>query len=129
MAKLFVALSMILIIGCFSCFAQVETGKAKLIQVKPSYQAAAYSPQGNRAADVDDPNGPTPREQMYVFWLLGKILSYPIDSAEAFIQNRLARPPDKTGPEAQPKVADPFDAVSLRDIPPAPPALGAQASD
>lgn len=101
-------------------------GESKLIQVKPSYSESSYQP----SEQVQGETGysyipPTPRDQMYVFWILGKMLSYPIDKVEDFISSRL-RSRETPKPVAAPAVAtskpNPFDSVNFREIPPAPPA-------
>ncbi|MDQ1238609.1 MAG: hypothetical protein QG577_794 [Thermodesulfobacteriota bacterium] len=96
-----------------------------LIPVKPSYTDAAYTPQ--KEAGVQDTETfatPTPRDQMYVFWVLGKMLSYPIDKAESFIVSKLKRGADPAvvKPASAPSQPNPFQSVNWREIPPAPPA-------
>ena len=101
-------------------------GESKLIQVKSSYSESSYQP----SEQVQGETGysytpPTPRDQMYVFWILGKMLSYPIDKVEDFISSRL-RSRETPKPVAAPAVAtskpNPFDSVNFREIPPVPPA-------
>jgi hypothetical protein len=62
---------------------------------------------------------------MYVFWILGKILSYPVDQAESYMSALIRRL--RTGPAGTPASAssgpNPFDTIESREIPPAPPAL------
>lgn len=117
-------------------FGEAQQSPGGLIQVKPSYQEATYIPQQNagQAAPVTPgPPPPSPRDQLYVFWLVGKILSYPVDKVEAFIASKLQ---DFQKPALQPasapasdvKAINPFDAVDTSEIPPAPPALGGAAS-
>jgi len=103
------------------CFA--EPAEKKLIPVRPSYQEAAYVPQKAEAED----DLPTPRDQMYVFWILGKVLSYPIDKAEeyvdSFIRNRRIKAVPASSP-AQATGSNPFSSANWKEIPPAPPATG-----
>jgi hypothetical protein len=70
------------------------------------------------------PRTPTPREQMYVFWILGKVLSYPVDKVESYVNDLLKKP--LPGPVVKPASAtpgyNPFEARSFSEIPPAPPA-------
>jgi|UniRef100_A0A7C4AQ70 hypothetical protein len=102
------------------CFA--ESG---LIPVKPSYTEAAFTP--SKATDPTDSEAvptPSPRDQMYVFWVLGKMLSYPVDKVESFVLSKLKRNNDAVaatpaGASSQP---NPFQSVNWREIPPAPPA-------
>lgn len=106
--------------------ASTSFAEGKLIQVKPSYTESNYQPselvQGETGYLYTAPN---PRDQMYVFWILGKMLSYPIDKIEDFVSSRL-RPQESPKPVAAPAVAtsrpNPFDSVNLKEIPPAPPA-------
>lgn len=102
-----------------------QSADQQLIPVKPSYSEASYSPQQERqqgSAEVSPM--PTPRDQMYVFWLLGKALSYPIDKAEALIMNTLKKRPSDVVPvpAAASSKPSPFASVNWREIPPAPPA-------
>jgi|GEM_PF-1809981 len=96
-----------------------------LIPVKPSYTEAAYTP--SKATEVTDSEAtatPSPRDQMYVFWILGKMLSYPVDKVESFVLSKLKRNNDSAlpapaGVSSQP---NPFQSINWREIPPAPPA-------
>jgi len=94
-----------------------------LIPVKPSYTDAAYTPQ-KEASLQDAEAAPTPRDQMYVFWVLGKMLSYPIDKAESFILSKLKKgaEPAVATPAGASSQPNPFHSVNWREIPPAPPA-------
>ncbi len=96
-----------------------------LIPVKPSYTEAAYTP-SNTTEQMNSAAVPTPspRDQMYVFWILGKMLSYPVDKVESFILSKLKRNSDSAvatpaGASSQP---NPFQSINWREIPPAPPA-------
>jgi hypothetical protein len=63
---------------------------------------------------------PSAKQQMYVFWLLGKMISYPIDKAEAFVRTQMEKPFFR--PASSPGPAqDPFIALERGEIPPAPP--------
>ena len=112
------------------CLAQTASSGKKLIPVKPSYHEATYVPQAEEpAADPTVPAPPTPREQMYVFWILGKMLSYPIDKAEAYISNSFKKK-EKPRVEGAPTPAtatsaqNPFSSVNWSEIPPSPPVSG-----
>lgn len=102
------------------CFA--ESG---LIPVKPRYTEAAYTPsKGTEPTDSEGAPTPSPRDQMYVFWILGKMLSYPVDKIESFVLSKLKRTDDSVeatpaGASSQP---NPFQSINWREIPPAPPA-------
>ena len=102
----------------------------KLIAVKPAYDQASNTPQNsepapNLQAQYDDP---APRDQLYVFWLLGRLISYPIDKVESYVTKKLY-PADR--PKAVPAAASasgsvpsPFESINRREIPPAPPVEG-----
>jgi hypothetical protein len=96
-----------------------------LIPVRPSYEEAVAEPSSQ--ADENDvyPRPATPAEQLYVFWFLGKVLSYPVDTLEAYISKVRADWQSKPEPTAVPAAAavgpNPFDTRRLGQIPPAPP--------
>jgi hypothetical protein len=98
---------------------QPEEGK--LIPVKPSFNDSPSGPPAPQ--DPYAQAAPTPREQMYVFWILGKVLSYPIDTAESYLsswwQRRQAAP--LVQPASAPPAPNPFDTIDSRQIPPAAP--------
>ncbi|MGB6063198.1 MAG: hypothetical protein WBG50_00200 [Desulfomonilaceae bacterium] len=106
--------------------AQAEETHKNLITVKPSYHEATYVPQQDQSVvDPTMPPPPTPREQMYVFWILGKMLSYPIDKAESYIYSFVNRPKAKAqAPATTSTTPNPFASVSWSEIPPAPPVSG-----
>lgn len=101
------------------CFAADPT----LIRVKPSYQEASYAPNKAAADKSADLDAPSPREQMYVFWVLGKALSYPLDAVEQFIAQKRAEWKQRPAAIEPVAVPDPFEGIETREIPPAPPAL------
>ncbi|MFH0825781.1 MAG: hypothetical protein V2B18_23750 [Pseudomonadota bacterium] len=112
-------------------FGQAAHDDRKLIPVKPVYQEASYAPQ-EPAAVVNDPAesniAPRPRDQMYFFWILGRVITYPIDKVEDFIRNRKQAVAAKPEPVVQTApVSNPFDGIEFREIPPAPPALAGAA--
>ena len=107
-----------------ACFGQAGKTQNNLIQVKPEYdESIAGTPQGN----TDDSGLPKPSDQLYVFWYLGKIISYPIDTAEAYITSYIARLRQPAQPVAVPAsstpLSNPFDSVKWKAIPPAPPVV------
>jgi hypothetical protein len=109
--------------------AQAETAGKKLIPVKPSYHEATYVPPAERpTVDPNMPPPPTPREQMYVFWILGKMLSYPIDKAESYVYSFTKKTKPKVDGAPTPATAaatpNPFSSVNWSEIPPSPPASG-----
>lgn len=104
----------------------VSFGESKLIPVKPSYSESSYKPSEEIQGETGySYTAPSPRDQMYIFWILGKMLSYPVDKVEDFISSRL-RSRESPKPVVAPAVAthrpNPFDSVNFREIPPAPPA-------
>jgi hypothetical protein len=129
MSKALLTAFLILLWTASLCLAQAENAGKKLIQVKPGYHEATYVPQAEQpAADPTMPPPPTPREQMYVFWILGKMLSYPIDKAESYVYSFAKK--SKPQPDGAPIPAtatatpNPFSSVNWSEIPPAPPASG-----
>jgi hypothetical protein len=110
--------TLIILWAVSACFA--EPAEKKLIPVYPSYHEAAYVPQ--KAEVVDDL--PTPRDQMYVFWILGRVLSFPFDKAEGYIESFKNSRKVKAVPAAAPaqsKAPNPFAFSNWKEIPPAPP--------
>ncbi len=92
----------------------------KLIPVQPGYQQAAYAPgKGPDAKRMLSDREPTPSDQMYVFYYLGKALSYPIDKVESAIFGSKEK---KKKTKVAAPVIDPFEAAKLKQVPPAPPA-------
>ncbi|MBM4328716.1 MAG: hypothetical protein FJ118_16305 [Deltaproteobacteria bacterium] len=72
---------------------------------------------------------PTPREQMYVFWLMGRAISYPLDRAESYLKKLSEKATFKQITVKSTPPPNPFDRLDVSEIPPAPPALhGAAAS-
>lgn len=105
--------------GASACFAQ--SAEKKLIPVHPSYQEAAYTAQ----SEIGAYDLPSPRDQMYVFWILGRVLSYPFDKAESLIDSWKQKRKAPPVPAAVPATAsgpNPFASVNWEQIPPAPPA-------
>lgn len=124
MAKTFLLLLPIMLLTASVCFGQAQKEEKKLIQVKPSYHEASYVPHaGDQGPGPVFPAPPTPREQMYIFWILGKMLSFPIDKTESFIRDRLTRSSKgaETAPAAASSSPNPFNSVNWKEIPPAPP--------
>ncbi len=121
MAKISLFTILIALLTISPCLAQA-TGK-KLIPVVPSYHEAAYVPQKDEVVD----ELPSPRDQMYVFWILGRVLSYPFDKAEAYIDSIKNKPKVQAVPATAPAAVtapNPFLSVNWKEIPPAPPATG-----
>ncbi|MBI5251313.1 MAG: hypothetical protein HY912_17630 [Desulfomonile tiedjei] len=120
MAKTYLIVIMTVLCAASTGFAQ--TADKKLIRVYPSYHEAAYVPQEEVADEL-----PSPRDQMYVFWILGRVLSYPFDKAEGYIDSIRSKRKLQVVPAAAPAQAtapNPFVSVNWREIPPAPPATG-----
>lgn len=118
-------LALAVITTSVSYLASAETKNSNLIPVKPSYSEASYTPQNQQNSENQGfiPS-PTPRDQLYIFWLLGKALSYPVDKAEAYIMSKLRKSPQEgvPTPAAATSGPNPFTSVNWREIPPAPPA-------
>ncbi len=100
---------------------QSDSREGPLIPVLPRYQEAVYGPQ-NQGADpfsgYQPYAPPNPKDQLYVFWFLGQIISYPVDRAEALIARLRKRNTSAAGPAYE---FNPFESASTRHIPPAPP--------
>lgn len=88
----------------------------------PVTSAADETPSRQQQARTSDtPEAPTPAEQMYVFWYLGRAISYPVDAVEAYIKSWLTAPKPVAVPASASSASNPFDSVKWRAIPPAPP--------
>ncbi len=127
MKKAILVLSILTLVFLFAIYSAAENRSPKLIAVKPAVTQTSQQPQNiEPAAGL---NGqypdPTPRDQLYVFWLFGKIISYPIDKVESYISRKLYSvekpqlvPAAASAPSAS---SSPFDSLNRREIPPAPP--------
>jgi len=107
---------------CAVALSQAEDQRRNLVPVKPAAEVDAQAAQPARPA-AGGLGQPTAADQLYVFWALGKLISYPFDAADSYIQRyREGSDSDaKAIPAAAPGAANPFDAVKLGQIPPAPP--------
>lgn len=127
MAKTTVMLVISALFVTATCVCQADQAEKKLIPVRPAYaDTSVHSPAPAPAAlDPQSPPLPSPRDQMYVFWLVGQILSYPIDKAESFVRAGLRNIGSKpvVKPAAAPADDNPFEKVRMSEIPPAPPIL------
>ncbi|MBI5570325.1 MAG: hypothetical protein HY914_10310 [Desulfomonile tiedjei] len=106
---------------CAVLSSQAEDQRRNLVPAKRAAEIDAQAVQQARPATA---NGqPTAADQLYVFWALGKLISYPFDAADAYIQRyREGSDSDaRAVPAAAPGASNPFDAVKLGQIPPAPP--------
>jgi hypothetical protein len=65
---------------------------------------------------------------MYVFWILGKVLSYPVDQLESFIRRQRNKPEVTPIKASAPSSYNPFKEIEGREIPPAPPVINGPAS-
>ncbi len=113
MAKTSLIVVLSILCGTAACFAQ--SAEKKLIPVRPSYQEAAYTAQSESAAD----ELPSPRDQMYVFWILGRVLSYPFDKAESLIDSWKQKRKAPSAPAAVPAAASgpkPFTSATWEQI-------------
>ncbi len=118
MVRIVVVAALVCMLSASVCISAEKDSNEELIPVRPSYQEAAYTP----GADAEY-TGPKPKDQMYVFWLLGRIISYPVDQAESYVRGLISGPTVK--PAAAPRPPDPFADVDKREIPPAPPVKSA----
>lgn len=104
------SLMVIALCGALPLLAGAAEGK--LIPVRPAYAEAP--------ADPEAPPTPSPKQQMYIFWLLGKMISFPIDKAESFVRGQIERPFFR--PASSPAAEnDPFASLDRGEVPPAPP--------
>ena len=108
-----------------ACFDQAAIAAEQLIPVKPGYAEAtpeSQAPKGGTESQALPE--PTPRDQMYLFWILGKIISYPVDKAESFVTGQIKRFQNRpvVTPASAPASSNPFESINWREIPPAPPA-------
>ena len=126
MKKAIFLCSTVILIASFSLNSLAESKSPKLIVVKPAYSQSANEKQNEGPVNTDAQYAnPSPREQLYLFWLLGKIISYPIDNIESYVTKKLYSVEiPKLVPAAatntRPSVS-PFDSLNRREIPPAPP--------
>ena len=126
MMKIVLVMALALVLGAAPVFGQPEKADKDLIKVFPSYQEASYVP--SRSGETGPTNTisqPSPKDQMYVFWFLGRALSYPVDKVESLVSNWRAKRAEKAiaTPASSSGVPNPFDSVKWREIPPAPPAV------
>ncbi len=100
-----------------------QSGKSdkNLVPVKPAADESVVGQQGGSTTSPYAPDAPTPQEQMYVFWYLGKIISYPVDTVEAYIRKWREAPKPVAVPASGSPKANPFESVKWNVIPPAPP--------
>ena len=129
MTRICLIVSACLILSSLAFLAGPAHPDDRLIRVKPSYQEASYSGRTPQMVEgFSETRAPSPREQMYVFWILGKVLSYPIDQLESFInqqRNKAVVTPIKASASSS---YNPFKEIEGREIPPAPPVINGPAS-
>ncbi len=123
--------ALLIIITCVWGLSCANAEEQKLIRVTiSSHEAVVVEPSKAMTSKAVSARPPTPREQMYVFWVLGKVLSYPVDKVESYV-TRMFKGPFPT-PVVKPASAtagyNPFEARSFSEIPPAPPARGGAAA-
>ncbi len=104
-------------------FAQAEPPNNNLISAKPAYLEATHVPSADTNPDPLYPPPPTPSEQMYVFWVVGKILSFPVDTVESYVTKLRGEWRTKAVPAAAPAQPNPFETRHIGQIPPAPPVV------
>lgn len=127
MAKIIAVLALTLLLAVSVCFGQSQNSEKKLIQVKPDYSEVVPEPQPQAQIDPYAPPPPRPRDQLYVFWILGRLINYPIDKVESYIYKiRSERKRDGTPvPASAGSDRNPFNSLNWREIPPAAPISGA----
>ena len=119
MARTFTILLFAVLWLATAAFGQPGKPEKNLIPVRP---AAEESGSGQQQARANvSPDAPAPAEQMYVFWYLGKIISYPVDTVEGYIRSWMAAPKPVAVPASGSSASNPFDSVKWKAIPPAPP--------
>ena len=121
MTRVFALSLMVTLLVAAAAFGQAEKDAGSLVPVEPVYNERVP----DTPTQQSQPNSavfpsPSPRDQLYVFWFLGKVLSYPVDRLEAYIHSKLNQP--KAVPASATSTSNPFDSVNWREIPPAPPA-------
>jgi hypothetical protein len=125
MVRIVPALLLAIIWLATACFGQTGTAHNNLIPVKPGFESSTSAPPPTNSGGQELPR---PADQLYVFWYLGQIISYPIDTAEAYIRSYIGKLREPTQPTAvpasSPPLPNPFDSVKWRSIPPAPPVAG-----
>lgn len=108
-----------------TCLAEPSNKPANLIPVRAP-EAESPSAVAEEQQPSLDPNAavkPSPSEQMYVFWLVGKMLSYPVDTMEAYVRDFMKRSQPKVVP-ASAGPDNPFENRDWSQIPPTPPVTG-----
>ncbi len=124
MKKVLLIFSTLTLMFFVTGYSRAENKSPKLIPVKPAYNEASYAPQNSGPAPTLDGQyaaDPAPRDQLYVFWLLGKIISYPIDKVESYVSRKLYSVGKPQVVPAAASASSPFDSINRREIPPAPP--------
>ncbi len=107
------------------CLVGAQAPHGKLIPVQRAEQPEPQVQE--EAPDQAATSGyalPAPKDQLYVFWVLGRILSFPVDLAESIIRKRRSHAQHKEGSAVQassPVNGNPFENLNWREIPPAPP--------
>jgi hypothetical protein len=130
MVRICAAMLVIMALGPVLSLSADEPAK-KLIAVRPNFHEAENVPDGRQAVDFEsEQRFPTPREQMYVFWLVGRVLSYPVDKAESAVRGWLEKRKGRAAnaPAQLEDGRNPFDSVDFGALPPAAPALAGAAA-
>ena len=129
MSKINVQAVFAITVVCCLCTVYAMGNDSGLIRVTPSHHEALSAPNTNKPDGASNVLGPpTPREQMYVFWILGKALSYPVDRIESYVLHKLKRSSKKQAPINLSSVPNPFEAADMSQIPPAPPVTAGAAA-
>ena len=118
---LMVFLASLLIV--FAEVALADSARTNLIPARPQYMEAAHVPSGDLKKTQFNPPAPTPSEQLYVFWILGKLISYPVDAMESYVASLREQWRAKPVPAAASSAPNPFEERRFGQVPPAPPVV------
>jgi hypothetical protein len=129
LAVLMAAVLTVALVGLAAADPRNTKADGNLVRI-PAPQDETTDAYGQPApADPMNPPLPTPADQMYVFWFVGKVISYPVDIAESYVSQAWDRWNKKPVMVPASAPADnPFTAIERGQIPPAPPVVGSSAS-
>ncbi len=115
-----VILGLAIILAAGQALGRNNSDEGPLIPVLPGYQEASYEGP-DPVSENAEPTPPSPQDQLYVFWLLGQVISYPVDKVEALVTRLMERKqPARNNP---PYEFNPFAATARMQVPPAPPVI------
>lgn len=119
----------VLILCLFVFDSPAEQSAQGLIPVRPYYQDSQNSVSPDKQLEHERSYQIHPKDQMYIFWVLGKLISYPVDKAESFLSQQKKKLFKEGAPvqATAPPQHNPFSSLNWREIPPAPPVLDEEA--